>query len=424
MVQGSSRDAFYPRFLAPRIEEALADTPVVLINGPRQCGKTTLARNLAGARPYLTLDDAPTLLAARENPQGLIRGFDSMVIDEIQRAPGLLLAIKQSVDEERRPGRFLLTGSANLITLPLVADSLAGRIESQVLLPLAQAEIAGVSGGHAWLDHWFNGAVPQPLVRRGAQAARVDLPARVLTGGYPESVARALLPRRQIWARQYLNMLLQRDARELARIDKIEHLPRLLALLAHHAGQLCNYSQIGGQIGLDHKTTARYVSVLEQMFLLQRVPPWSANGPGRLVKTSKLHFLDAGLLAALLEISDVTPPSQRLRYGQLLESFVLGELVKFCSWSLRRYAVCFYRDKAQREVDFVVEDAQARVLGIEVKAAASVNSADFAGLRLLQQLAGERFVAGLVLYDGERTLPIAPQLWAVPITTLWGARFA
>lgn len=411
--------ALYPRFLRPRIEEALSDTPVVLIGGPRQCGKTTLARQLAGTRTFLTLDHEPTLQAALDDPVGLVRGYDSLVIDEIQRAPRLLLTIKQAVDADRRAGRFLLTGSANLMTLPMVADSLAGRIENQILLPLSQCELTPASQrtNPDWLDRIFLGEIPHPTM------ARSDIMDRVLRGGYPEAIARSTTRRRQAWARQYVGMLIQRDIRDLARLDKLEHLPRLLTMLAQVSGQLCNFSQLGGQIGLDHKTVGKYLAVFEQMYLLQRIPAWAGSRLGQLIKTPKLQFIDSGLLAALLEVSDVSPIHQRGRFGPLLECFVFGELLKFCTWSERRYAMSYFRDKSQREVDFVIEDAQGNIVGIEVKSAATVNSSDFSGLRQLASLTVGRFRAGLILYDGDITLPFGPNLWAVPLNTLWQAEF-
>ncbi len=414
-----SAHALYPRFIAPRIEEALADTPVVLISGPRQSGKTTLARQLAGNRTFLTLDNEPTLQAALDDPVGLIRSYDALVIDEIQRAPRLLLAIKQAVDADRRPGRFLLTGSANLMTLPLVADSLAGRIENQVLLPLSQAELAAVEHPvvHDWIDRLFLGEMPYPATGQS------DIVERVLRGGYPEAIVRTTPRRRQEWAQQYLDMLIKRDIRDLARLDKLEHLPRLLKMLAQVSGKLCNFSQLGGQIGLDHKTVGKYLAVFEQMYLLQRLPAWAGTALGQLVKTPKLQFLDSGLLAAIMEVGDITPIHQRSRFGPLLESCIFSELLKFCTWSERRYAMSYYRDKNQREVDLVIEDAQGKLIGIEVKSAATINSRDFSGLQHLASLTDDHFLAGIVLYDGELTLPFGPGLWAVPLSTLWQATF-
>ena len=255
-----TQPSLYPRLIGQRIAEAMADTPVVLLAGPRQAGKTTLVRQISDdGRRYLTLDDELTLLSAREDPVGMIRSLDSAVIDEIQRAPALLLAIKKSVDEDRRPGRFLLTGSANLMALPTVADSLAGRMETLLLLPLSQSEIEGQSAN--WLDSVFSGRIPQPT----AQAHSVDLVDRVLRGGYPEAISRPTSRRRIAWARQYLDALLQRDVRDISGIEKLDQLPRFLRALAQTAGQMCNYTQLGGQVGLDSKTAAKYVGVFEQI---------------------------------------------------------------------------------------------------------------------------------------------------------------
>lgn len=262
-----------PRRIEPRIAEALLDTPVVLLAGPRQAGKTTLVRHIAAQQGlrYLTLDDGLTLLSAREDPVGMVRSLDRAVIDEIQRAPQLLLAIKKSVDEDRRPGRFLLTGSANLMALPTVADSLAGRMETLSLLPLSQSEMALRQAN--WIDQAFAGRILQASTPAVGEA----LVERVLRGGYPEAVARPAGRRRTTWARQYIDALIERDVRDIAHIDKLDQLPRFLRALAHTAGQMCNYTQLGAQVGLDGKTALRYCGVFEQMYLLQRIDVWARN---------------------------------------------------------------------------------------------------------------------------------------------------
>lgn len=411
--------SLYPRRLRPRLDEALADTPVVLLNGPRQAGKTTLVQQFAGraARSYLTLDDAATLLSARDDPVGLIRSLDRAVIDEVQRAPQLLVAIKQAVDHDRRPGRFLLTGSANVLTVPGVADSLAGRMEVLSLLPLAACEIHAGKG--LWLDALFAGTPPRVRPAAGQKALGAALVRAVLRGGYPEAVQRTAARRRAAWARQYVDALIQRDVREIAAVEKLDHLPRLLRALAQMAGHLCNFAQLAGQVGLDSKTAGKYLAVFEQIFLLRRVAPWSTNRLARVVKTPKIHFIDSGLLCSLLGLSEASLAQERGPFGPVLESYVYGEMLKLSSWAEGEYEIFTYRDRDKFEVDFVVEDRAGRVVGVEVKAAASVNRDDFAGLRKLATLAGRKFVGGVVLYDGIETLPMGDGLWTVPLSTLW-----
>ncbi len=404
----------YPRRIAPRIADALLDTPVVLLAGPRQAGKTTLVRQFAGpGRRYLTLDDELTLMSARDDPVGLIRGLDRAVIDEIQRAPALLLAIKKSVDEDRRPGRFLLTGSANLMALPTVADSLAGRMETLSLLPLSQSEIEGQASN--WIDEAFAGHLPQTV----AKALGADLVERVLRGGYPEAIARASERRRVAWGRQYLDAIIQRDVRDVASIEKLDLLPRFLRALAQTAGQMCNYTQLGGQVGLDGKTAARYVAVFEQMYLLRRVDVWARNRLSRVVKTPKLQFIDSGLLATLIDLGSAEVRQDRRRFGKVLETFVYGELLKHTSTAQGDYRLLHYRDADKFEVDVVIENAAGQLVGVEVKAAASVRDADLRGLRKLAGIAGEPFKLGVLLYDGTETLPLGDGLWAAPLSSLW-----
>lgn len=407
--------ALYPRYIQPRLEQALADTPVVLLAGPRQAGKTTLAKKLSGERRrWLTLDDPLTLLAAREDAGGFVRGLERAAIDEVQRAPELLLAIKRAVDEDRRPGRFLLTGSANVMMLPRLADSLAGRMETVPLLPLARCEIERTPGN--WIDRVFEGEVPGTR-RADVGEALVD---RVVRGGYPEAVARDDPRRRAAWAKQYVDALVQRDVREISSIEKLDQLARLLKAAAQTAAAVANVSALGGQIGLDHKTAAKYLAVFEHLYLLRRVAPWSANRLTRLIKAPKIQFIDSGLLSALADLTPASALRDRALFGRVLESFVYGELLKLSSWAEGDYGLYHYRDRDQIEVDLVIEDGGRRVVGIEVKAAATVSGSDLRGLRKLAALAADRFAAGIVLYDGELTLPVGPRLWAAPLSALWG----
>ncbi|MDH0910495.1 ATP-binding protein [Rhizobium pusense] len=397
------------------VETSLSDTRVVLIAGPRQAGKTTLARQFEGpGRAYLTLDDVGTLQAARTDPVGFIRGVDRVVIDEVQRAPELMLAIKESVDRDETPGRFLLTGSANLTAIPSIADSLAGRMAVIPLLPLAQAEIQSAPG--RLLDRLFAGEVP---VVETTATIGMDLIDIVLRGGYPEAIRRSTSGRRTAWLEDYVALILDRDVRDIANIDQLDRMPRLLNILAEHAGQLVNHSSFGSALGLSSVTTQKYVAILERLFLVKTLPPWSNNRLSRLIKTPKLHFIDTGLLASMRGDEAERLRQDRLRFGALLESFIVSELMKLASWSERRVSFSHYRTKDQDEVGVVIEDRRGRIIGIEVKASATVRAQDFRGLRQLQDAVGDRFVRGLVLHDHDRVTPFGEKLQAAPMSVLW-----
>ena len=408
----------FTRAITPRIELALSDTPVVLVMGPPQSGKTTLVGQLAGSgMQYITLDDGVTRQSVRRDPAGFIKNLDRAIIEDVQRAsehlPALLLAIKKTVDEDRRPGRFLLTGSADLMTLPRVADSLAGRMETKRLLPLSQAEIESSAGN--WIDSIFAGTIPSVT----HLSLGVDLMSRVLKGGYPEAVSRAREDRRIQWAQTYLDAIIARDVVEIAQVDKLNQMPSLFKALAHTAGQMSNYAKLGGQVGLDSKTTNRYVGVFEQLYLIARVPVWAANHLNRVVKTPKLQFIDSGLLAATSGFTAQEAHSDKTRFGALLETFVYSELLKFASSSTKRYQLLYYRDVTGTEVDIVIENAAGDVVAVEVKSSATLRTKDFSGLKKFAALAGKRFKLGVLFYDGDQTLPFGDDIWAVPISTLW-----
>lgn len=404
----------FKRFVERRAKEALSDTPVVLIVGPRRAGKTTLVREMGETgRTYITLDDQTVLEAAQSDPAGFIRGLDRATIDEIQRVPDLLLAIKKSVDEDYRPGRFLLTGSANVLTLPRIADSLAGRMETIHMLPLARAEVEGRTP--TFLEQLFERTL------EGQRSATIgdDLVRLVLEGGFPEAISRENERRRQDWARSYLTSILTRDLRDIADIEKLTELPKFVRLLAEHSSQLVNYSQFGASINVSHKTGQRYVGLLEQVFLIATVQPWFTNALKRIVKTPKLHFLDSCLLASARGLTFERVKADRGTFGSLLESFVFSEVLKLMTASDLRLTPHHFRDRDMREVDIVLERDDGMIVGIEVKASATVKAGDFGGLRALAEACGNRFAFGVVLYDSTDVVPFGEKLAAAPLSCLW-----
>jgi uncharacterized protein len=405
----------YPRFAESQVRTALRDTRVVAISGPRQSGKTTLARRFAQkGRTYLTMDYQPTLAAAKSDPVAFVRDLDRAVIDEVQRAPDLLLAIKQSVDEDPRPGRFLLTGSANLLTIKTVNDSLAGRVEVVPLYPLSRTERLRAKPPQ-FISKVFRNQLTQPAEPITGE----KLLELVATGGYPDAIKRRGERRRDDWHRAYIKSIVERDVPEIAAIAAPGQIPRLLEISARFAGQLTNLSEIGRTVGFDHKTVDHYLRVMEQLYLVQRVQPWSRNELSRLIKTPKLHFIDSGLLTAMRGYSVARLRSERNLFGPLLECFVFSELSKMTAWTKDRISIFHYRDKDQLEVDFVLENTAGQIVGIEVKAAASVTRRDFAGLERLASASGTSFVQGILLYDGEQILSFGENLRAVPLPALW-----
>ena len=406
----------YQRFAAPLLEQSLADSPVVLIHGPRQCGKTTLAEVVGGPAgySYFSFDDAVTLGAATSDPVGFVGELPPKVIlDEVQRAPALFTALKRAVDRDRRLGRFLLTGSANVLLVPQLADSLAGRMEMLRLHPLAQSELSGTEP--TFLDRLFgDGFGTRSHARLGPELA-----ARIVAGGYPAALARATPRRRATWYRDYIETLVQRDVRDLARLRSLDVLPRLLTLAAGQTSRLLNVSDLAAPFQLSRPTIGEYVTLLERIFLLEQLPPWHNNRLSRLVKTPKLHVSDTGVACALLGLDEGALWADRGAFGQLLETFVVQELRRQSSWRDDDMRFHHYRDRDGVEVDLVIEQGGRALAAIEIKASATVTSGDFRGIRKLRDAVGQRFAAGVVLYDGETSVGFGDLLYAVPIRVLW-----
>lgn len=404
------------RLLQGALEEALTDTPVVCLLGARQSGKSTLVEILAPDRDYITLDDQNYLQAATSDPAGFVAQLPAKVtLDEVQRVPELLLAIKRVVDSDRRAGRFLLTGSANLLQLPRLADSLAGRMECLFLQPFTEAEKAGTTGH--FLKRLLNGELQGPL-SGGKALKRSTIPDRLLMGGYPEPNQRLPIRARQ-WHRQYIRSIVERDIRDVARIKDSNDVARLLELLALRTAELLNVTSLAGDLHEDRQTIDRHLAILEKLFLIRTLPAWHRNSAKRLVKAPKVHLCDTGLAATLADLHADDWNTKRERFGHLLESFVLQQFIAQAGWTDPDLRFWHYRDKDQVEVDCVITRGS-KVWGIEIKAAATVNPSDGRGLHRLAEQAKGDFQGGIVLYDGDAVLPLGKSgFLAVPLSRLW-----
>ena len=393
--------------------EALTDTRVVVINGARQVGKSTLAevvlRHAEGGVARF-LDDPVTRAAAVEDPIRFIRHDGLMFIDEVQRVPDLWLAIKDLVDREPRPGRFLLTGSARLMSLQSLPDTLPGRSETIELFPLSQGEIDSTADG--FVDAAFAGG---DELRIESQALRrKDYVARLMRGGFPEAVRRDVPRRRDRFFQAYLSDVITRDIKQVADIQRVSDIRRLVSLLAAQSGGLVNYSRLASDLAISAPTVRTYIQILETIYLVRLVPAWSTGSTTRAVGAPKSIFIDSGLAANVATGAAGEPP-----IGGLLEGFVLSELARQLTWSRVDARLYHYRDRDQHEVDAVLEDNAGQIIGVEVKASETVRSGDFQGLRHLQRHIGDRFRAGFVLYCGSESLSFGDGLACLPISALW-----
>ncbi|MFZ0801500.1 MAG: ATP-binding protein [Terriglobales bacterium] len=400
--------------------QALTDTPVVLVNGARQTGKSTLVQSpqlAERSRQYLTFDDPGVLTAARGDPNGFVAGLTTQVtLDEVQHVPELFPAIKVAVDRKREPGRFLLTGSANVLLLPKLSESLTGRMEVLTLWPFSQGEIKEVH--ESFVDVLFSKRASWHA-EKSSVVQRRELFEKVLLGGYPPLVTRHTVARRRAWFQSYLLTILQRDVRDISNISDLTAVPRLLSVVASRAGGLLNFADLSRSLSLPQTTLKRYFALLEATFLVQLLQPWSVSTGQRLIRTPKVYLNDTGLLAHVLGLTLDRLELDAGLAGGVLENFVLMELRKQASWSETQPQFFYWRTVSGQEVDIVLENSAGQLAGIEVKASATLNGGDVRGLRALASVAGRRWIRGVVLYAGTEVVPFAGNLHGVPVSHLW-----
>ena len=413
-MANSSR--YVSRHVEGSLKAALEDSRIVAIVGPRQSGKSTLAKRLAGqdGRKFVTLDDVHVQKFAETDPHGFVRENQFAVIDEVQLVPDLVFALKKDVDENPSPGRWLITGSVDLFKRAVAPDSLAGRVSTVELLPFSQAETAGCAPP-AFLPRAFAADFPSFQ----AVGRTENLVERILTGGYPLAVCKKGMPGRQAWLRAYADSLAEHDLPGLTTAKSSAALSRLLNYAAATAGQTVNLSFLSGHLAIDHKTVDRWLTVLERMFLIRRIAPWSSNRIKRLSRRSKLHFLDSGLAAALRSVNQEAVARRRSEIGPLLEGFVFSEIAKAMIHHEQPLYLSHYRDQNGYEVDFVLENSAGTTIGLEVKAAAGVSPRDLRGLQRLADALGERFACGIILHDGDQIAKLGERIFAMPVGMLW-----
>ena len=406
-----------PRSIAPRLLEALSDSRAVAVVGPRQAGKTTLVRDLIGAdypATYLTLDEAATRAAAKSDPTGMVADMTPpMIVDEIQRVPDLLLSIKERLDRDDRPGQFLITGSANIQTLPTIRDALPGRVEYVQLWPFAQSELERTPGG--LIDMLFGGGESRVV---DAGEDRRQVASRIAAGGFPGAFRRTQSSRARFFE-AYVDSVIGRDVPDVARTRDASRVGRLLRLLAGRSASLLSREGLAGDLAVDRKTVDHDLRILQDLMLVRVHQPWHSNLSKRELKTPKAYVADTGMMTALVGSNAdriATDPSVT---GMAFETFVVMELVKLSSWATTSAKLFHYRDRDDREVDVILERADGTVVGIEMKAAATAVSGDFKALAYLRDRLGSRFLLGALLYTGGRALPFGDRLRALPISSLW-----
>jgi predicted AAA+ superfamily ATPase len=406
---------FVERFQMRVLLEAIDTRRVLLLNGPRQCGKTTLAQHIKKQNvTYRTLDDIALLKSATIDPHGFIKNPEGMmIIDEVQRAPFLLQAIKKAVDENNRSGQYLLTGSANINALPSVQESLAGRVQKIRLRTLAQAEIEG--SGPTFLHRAF----AQEFNNKSVGEDKEQILKLCFRGGFPEAIQLKDSQRRR-WHEDYINAILERDLREISNIHKLDVMKALIKIVCSWSGKFMDVSAIGAHLSIRRPTLESYLNSLEILYLIERLPPWTKTDYQRIGRQSKLFVTDCGLICSLLrwQFEEVFLDSDRS--GKIIETFVYNELVAQVDANDTEYALYHYRDRENREIDFLIERSDGAFMGIEVKAGSNVGQHDFKHLMWFRSnMVKDKLFIGIVLYTGEHVVPFGNNLWAIPCSHLW-----
>ena len=406
----------YNRWLLPILADALKYRRVLLVTGPRQAGKTTLVEDFIGNHgAYFSLDDLSYRQSALIDPHEFIKSdVIPMVIDEVQRAPDLLPAIKRAVDKNNQPGQFLITGSANVQALPTMQESLAGRVTRLQLMTLAQGEIQGKK------PTFVRSAFQGDFSRDSKYYTKQDITDMALCGGFPEVLS---LPAKQrtSWHKDYIDALLHRDLAEISKIHRMEAMESLIEILAAWSGKFMDLSKICAHLSVQRATVNSYIRALEFLYIVERIPPWTKTDYDRVGKQDRLFITDSGLLSSILGWKQLDPREDGERIGKLLETFIYHELSSIIRGNDEGYSLYHYRDREKREIDFLIEDQDKKLLGIEVKASSSVTSSDFKHIRWFQdKMAQNKSFKGIVLYTGNDLIPFGKNLWAVPMSSLWG----
>jgi predicted AAA+ superfamily ATPase len=405
----------YKRWQKENIEEALESRRVVLLNGPRQCGKTTLVKELVSSEvEYRTLDDALIRSAASFDPHNFVQHkLSTLIIDEIQRVPDLLIAIKNAVDEDTRPGQYLLTGSANIYSIPTVKESLAGRIRKMRLRTLTQGEIRGAKPG--FLHHAFD----QDFNYKFSPVGKDVLLQMASRGGFPEAL-KLNDRQRYLWHQDYISVLLDRDLREIAHIQRHDVLKHLVEILAAWSSKYLDISAIGSGLGVKWETLQSYINALEALYLVDRVSPWRNTGYDRVGKKPKIFMNDCGLMFSLLNLNLDELVYNSDATGKLMETFVFNELSAQIEAHPGMYELFHYRDRDQREIDFLIVKEDRSILAVEVKSSSLVTGNDFKHISWFQEhMTSRQPFTGIVLYSGDRVVSFGKNQWAVPLSMLW-----